>query len=75
MIITNNDILKQRLVELKLALQRQHYPNNVIENGINKAMGINKLELRQVRQKSDENVVTYVSTFNPKNPVLFPCYS
>ena len=34
-------------------------------------MNLNRSELRQVRQNPENNVVTYVSTFNPKNPELF----
>ena len=33
---------------------------------------MNRSELRTVKRKSDENTVTFVSTFNPKNPELFP---
>ena len=71
MIVTNDNILAQRLAELKTALLRQHYPNTIIDTGIEKALSISKADLRRVREKSDENVVTYVSTFNPKNPEMF----
>ena len=47
------------------------YPENVIDAGIQRAMNLNRSELRQVRQNPENNVVTYVSTFNPKNPELF----
>ena len=30
-----------------------------------------KQELRIVREKTDNDIITYVSTFNPKNPELF----
>ena len=36
-----------------------------------RALKLNRSELRQKRQNPEDNVVTYVSTFNPKNPELF----
>ena len=57
--------------ELKTALTHQKYPRRIIENGIEKAMSINKSELRLVREKPNDSIITYVSTFNPKQPELF----
>ena len=57
--------------ELRLALKQQNYPVNMIEKGIDKAMKLRKEELRIVREKTSDNIITYVSTFNPKNPELF----
>ena len=44
----------------------------MIANGIERALNLNRSELRTVKQKSDENIVSFVSTFNPKNHELFP---
>ena len=57
--------------ELKTALTHQKYPKRIIENGIEKEMSINKSELRLVREKPNDSIITYVSTFNPKQPELF----
>ena len=70
-IVTNEDTLQVRLNELRLALKHQNYPVNVIEKGIDKAMKFRKQELRIIREKADKDIITYVSTFNPKNPELF----
>ena len=43
----------------------------MIEKGIDKAMKWRKLELRIVREKTDNDIITFVSTFNPKHPELF----
>ena len=43
----------------------------MIEKGIDKAMKLSKRELRILRKKTDNDIITYVSTFNPKNPELF----
>ena len=59
------------MLELKHTLLKQKYPENVIDAGIQRALNLNRSELRQVRQNPEDNVVTYVSTFNPKNPELF----
>ena len=71
MIISNDEVVPQRMSELKHCLLKQNYPENVIDAGIQRALNLDKAELRQVRQNPDENVETYVSTFNPKNPELF----
>ena len=57
--------------ELKTALTHQKYPKRIIENGIEKAISINKSELRLVREKPNDSIITYVSTFDPKQPELF----
>lgn len=71
MIISNDEIVLQRMSDLKQALLKQKYPESVIDAGFQRALNLNKSELRRVRQNPEENVVTYVSTFNPKNPELF----
>ena len=49
----------------------QNYPVNVLEKGIDKAMKLRTEELRIVKEKTNDNIITYVSTFNPKHPELF----
>ena len=71
MIISSDEKIPQRMLELKHTLLNQKYPENVIDAGIQRALNLNRSELRQVRQNPKDNVVTYVSTFNPKNPELF----
>ena len=34
-------------------------------------MNINREDLRVVREKTEENIIPFVSTFNPKNPEMF----
>ena len=70
-IVTNEDTLQVRLNELSLAFKHQNYPVNVIVKGIDKAMKLRKQELRIVREKPDNDIITYVSKFNPKNSELF----
>ena len=52
--------------ELRLALKQQNYPVSVIEKGIDKAMKLRKEELRIVSENTNDNIITYVSTFNSK---------
>ena len=59
------------MLELKHTLLKQKYPENVIDAGIQRALNLNRSKLRQVRKNLKDNVVTYVSTFNPKNRELF----
>ena len=39
----------------------------IIEKGIQNALSIPEEELRQVKQKSPENILPFVNTFNPNN--------
>ena len=47
----------------------------MITKGIERALHLNRSELRTVKHKSDDDIVTFVSTFNPKNPELFHHYT
>ena len=59
--------------ELKQDLMRRNYPILLINDGIEKAMEKDIKELRQVKEKLNQNQIisTFVSTFNPQNPELF----
>lgn len=70
-IVSEEHILTKRMQELKAFLLKQKYPEKIIDNGINKAMRLDRNTLRVVLEKTEESVLTYVSTHNPKNPELF----
>ena len=46
--VTNEDTLQVRMIELRLALKHKNYPLNVLEKGIDKARKLRKQELRLV---------------------------
>ena len=71
MIVSDEEVLTRRLSELKDALLKQNYPQGVIEFGIQRAINLNQSELRRMRQRLEDRVFTFISTFNPKNPELF----
>ena len=56
---------------LRIVLINQKYPKNVVDKGIQKAMNVTREDLRVVREKKNENLIPFVSTFNPKNPEKF----
>ena len=70
-IVTNEATLQKRMDELRIVLINQKYPKNVIDKGIQKAMNVSREDLRVVREKKNENLIPFVSTFNPKNPEMF----
>ena len=39
--------------------------------GIHKAMNLNRQTLKIIKDKIQENIIPFVSTFNPKNPEVF----
>ena len=65
MIVSNEEVLTQRLSELKDALLKQNYPQTVIESGPQRAINVKQSELRRVRQRSEDRVITFVPKFNP----------
>ena len=59
------------MTELKSFLLKQNYPENLIDGGIAKAMNLDKNTLRTIKNKTDDKVIPYVSTHNPKNPEIY----
>ena len=57
MIISNYTVLLKRILELRHALLSQNYPRQVISNGIERALNLNRTELIT----SDEHIVAFVS--------------
>ena len=59
--------------ELCNSLQKRNYPDTVISEGIKKAKSIprNTLSSTQTQNKDKEEVLPYVSTFNPNNTEMF----
>ena len=70
-IISEDRILKIRMQELKSFLTKQNYPIQIIDHGFERAMSLDKGQLRTVKTRKDENIIPYVSTYNPKDPEMF----
>ena len=68
-IVTNNSLRSKRLEELREYLQRQHYPENLINDGITQAQNIPISTLRNSRNRdsSVNNDIPFVITHNPRN--------
>ena len=50
---------------------KQTYPERLIDGGIEKAMNLGKSKLTTVKDKTEDQVMTDVSTHNPKNPEIY----
>ncbi len=70
-IVSDDTVLQTRIQALKLYLRKQHYPVHTIETGIQKALQLDRDVLLKIKTKSSENIIPFVSTYNPKNPDLF----
>ena len=70
-IISEENVLINRMTELKSFLLKQNYPESLIDGGIAKAMDLDKNTLRTIKNKTDDKVIPYVSTHNPKNPEIY----
>ena len=67
-IVDDRDICLKRLEELKHYLRKCRYPWKVINNGCTKAYAIDVTDLRTLKDKTEEDVISFVTTHNPHNP-------
>ena len=70
-IVSNDETLERRFEELTNFLTKQKYPKELIKGGIQKAKTLNREELRNVQEKEKEDIIPYVSTFNPNNSEIY----
>ena len=70
-IISEEKVLEKRMRELKSFLSKQNYPEQIIEHGLQQDMSLDKNLLRMVKAKPKENIVSYVSTYNHRDPEMF----
>lgn len=70
-IVSDKKIQKQRLSELRISLLKRNYPDTVISEGIRQATSIPRNLLLIPSEKKVEEVIPYVSTFNPNNTEMF----
>ena len=72
-IVEERNTKDQRLTESKNTLVKQGYAIQLLEFGAQKATEIPIVDLRQPKDKDKEDtpILTFVSTFNPRNPDMF----
>ena len=61
-----------KLKEIKAILKTQKYPKMVVEKGIEKALAIPQKQLRSEKLKKKDDILPFISTYNPNNPNVFP---
>ena len=70
-IVSNENVLYDRFIELNVFLLRQKYPESLITAGIEKAKALDRDAVRIVKNKNDQDLITYVSTHNPRQKEIF----
>ena len=70
-IVSEDHVIQTHMKELKSFLIKQKYRLQIIGYGINRAMSFDKDVLRTVKEKSEEKIIPYVSTYNPRDPEMF----
>ena len=66
--IAENDTEKLKNLEnLKSNLSKYHHPNSLIKQGFQKALSIPQKDLRKPEKPSNENILPFITTFNPNN--------
>ena len=57
--------------ELRTILKTQKYPKMVVEKRIEKAVAIPQEQLRSEKLKKKDDILPFISTYNPNNPNVF----
>jgi len=70
-IVSDRNVLKSRLIELYDILIKRDYPIQIIKTGIVKALQIPRSNLLNGKEYTEENLIPFISTHNPKNRELF----
>ena len=70
-IVSNENVLNDRFTKLKAFLLRQKYPEKLITAGIEKAKALDRDAVRTVKNKNEQDLITYVSTHNPRQKEIF----
>ena len=72
MIVENKNVRYMKLKELRTILKTQKYPKMVVEKGIEKALAIPQEQLRSEKLKKKDDILPFISAYNPNNPIVFP---
>ena len=70
-IAENNTEKLKNLENLKSNLSKYHYPNSLIKQGFQKALSIPQKDLRKPKTPSNENILPFITTFNPNSPNIY----
>ena len=72
MIVENKNVTYMKLKELRTILKTQKYSKRVLEKGIEKALAISQEQLRSRKMRKKDDILPFISTYNPNNLNLFP---
>lgn len=70
-IVSDDKTLNARMEELFHSLIKRGYPAAVIKDAILKASNLDRASILSMNKKDNNEVVPYVSTYNPNNPEIF----
>ena len=70
-IAENTEAKMKHLENLKMNLSKYQYAKELTEFGINKALSIPLHELRTPKTISNDNSLTFITTYNPNNPNVY----
>ena len=61
----------KNLENLKTDLSKYHYRDSLIKRGFQKALSIPQKDLQKPKKLSNENILPFITTFNPNNPNIY----
>ena len=70
-IVSNENVLNDHFTELKVFLLRQKYIEGLITAGIETANALDRDAVRTMKNKNEQDFITYVSTHNPRQKEIF----
>ena len=70
--ISEQNVLINRMKELKSFLLKQNYPETLIDGGLEKTMNLDKqLNIKNCKKETGDPVIPYISTNNPELPGIY----
>ena len=60
----------ENLEKLKSNLSKNNYPDLLVKQRVRKALSIPQKDLQKPKKPSNENILPFITTFNPNNPNL-----
>ena len=61
----------KNLENLKANWSKYHYQDSLIKQGFQKALSIPQKDLRKPKKLSNENILPFITIFNPNNPNIY----
>ena len=67
----NENVRYMKRQEVRIILKTEQYPKVAVEIRIEKALAIPQYQLRSEKLKNNDDILPFITTYNPNNPNVF----